>query len=165
MSAVARQTPLFEHEGPADSLTTSIAAELLRSGSGKWQGTTSELCEALHLNLAPRSLAAKLKKCKDELQTAGVYVKYKKLHGRHLINLSTAVDFTQNVTKGVTPIDSTIVKSEFATPTTINYPFSWRYATVKELSEEEKVELNKPVTNGTRKRHYRHSNYAVNPVI
>jgi hypothetical protein len=104
------------------------------------------------LNLAPRSLAVKLKKVKDGLQNHRVHVQHKKLHGRHIISLSTTVDFTQNLTKGVTPTHSTCEEGV----ANIVFPFSWRFCIIEELSEEEKRELNRPILNGTRKRHYLH---------
>jgi hypothetical protein len=141
VTAATTKQLTFEHT-PVKSLSSLIVDLLQKSEGGKWQGTAHDLCAALGWEgLAPRSLAVKLKKSRDELKTHGVKVGYSKIRGRHVLKLSATSNFTQNAMKGGNPIEATREVSAFATPHTKNYPFTWQYGTIEELSEEEKTLL------------------------
>ena len=156
MTAATTKQLTFDHT-VVKPLSALIVELLQNTGGGKWQGTAYDLCVALGWkSLAPRSLAVKLKKSRDELKTHGVKVGYSKIRGRHVVKLSTTSNFTQNAMNEGNPIEATREVSAFATPHTKNYPFKWQYGTIEELNEEEKTEVNIPLTNGTRKKHFRH---------
>jgi len=154
MSGATIQT-FADHGEPLD-LSASIH-KLLRNNSG-WEGTASELAEQLNCSLTPRALSAHLhrRETADALKGAGVSVKFSRSHGVRSIILSKMAETTHAATTACsegkhTGAAKTIALSE----SEIRFPFAWEYATIAELSEQQKAEANRPLGNG-RTRHYRH---------
>jgi len=140
---------LHEHR---EHLPHAIHALLSESG-GEWEGTLTELAEALELGIIkyPRALAVRLKKCSAELENLGIFVKTKKVRGKYIKILAFAPIPSRAVTN-----HSDIGQSKGVVGgSKIKYPFSWRYGRIEKLCEEKKAKFAKPIENG-KKRHYRH---------
>lgn len=139
----------FDAPHPPENPLSERIADLLKTTGGKWQGSARDLSMALNFSLnSPRALAVKLKKSTDELKRAGVHVTYKQLHGTHLIVLSLAHRAATALTKPFEIEQSSGCSKIIAEAEPVEFPFSWPFATITELTPEEAGEKNAWHTNG-----------------
>lgn len=115
---------------------------------GDWSGSATQLVKLLGSNIDPRGLSVELKKLKAELETYGIFIIWKRSHGRNIIAIRSnfkACRIANNQTKHIHPTNLTSEHNDFATPVEkepISFPFRWRYGEIRELAEEEKREVN-----------------------
>jgi len=154
MTAAATQQQIYNPNH--SNILIDAITNLIKERS--WQGTATELSNVLNLNLNPRVLSMELKKSEDELNNHGILIVRKKIHGKHIINISMNSDthrIAQNPLKHIHPNQSIVQHHNFATPyqkETISFPFEWKYATITAISEEEKSNVNR-LRNQGRKRY------------
>jgi hypothetical protein len=139
MSGTTTTAALSAYNHVQDKPLSSLIAELLIEHGGKWEGTAHDLVVALNLNVVPRVLAVKLKKAKDDLKKVGVSIRYKRLHGYRIIQLLLPSVSNTELTKASTLSQTTSLEGNAKT----EFPFSWPYGSIKELSTAEKEEVNR----------------------
>jgi superfamily II helicase len=119
----------------------------------KFRGTATELSEVLGLSdINPRVLSLNLEKIKSELENHGIFVKHSITRGRHLVTITNTHRVTHSETNLRYPTQHTPLGGVAKPEEPITFPFSWLYADIVELPEEEKNEINKVRHHG--RKHY-----------
>jgi hypothetical protein len=115
---------------------------------GNWSGSATQLVKLLGVNIDPRVLSVELRKLKAELENNGIFIIWKRSHGRNIIAMSINYKppvVAHNERKHIHPTNLTSDHKDFATPVEkelISSPFRWRYGEIRELAEEERIEVN-----------------------
>ncbi|MCK4347013.1 MAG: hypothetical protein KAW47_00205 [Thermoplasmatales archaeon] len=113
---------------------------------GDRKGTAAELVKVLGLNITPRALSAQLKKLQEEFKNHGISITWDRKRDERIIIISNRVAVSQTEVTLRHTIQSTSQDNSFAShieKEPITFPFSWQYGEIVELSEKEKIEVNR----------------------